>query len=337
MHKIFLPIDTKSLYCNIFNDNLKGHTCTVATPIKQGNAINEELLGLYKIPKQIDYQEYPDLICELLKNSKSQNKINNVFIFDKIKVNGKLIDNHSFYCMFVKEETDPTKVQFGRIKLHYPKSLSFNELNIDNKSIMELVSRAMNDYAFVVDGFEFDFDDGFLNFIVSIVGYKQIPYSKVFRNVKGTAEKFTKVFRKNQDCYDAEIVALKKKYGEKVEPTNFQEYMDKAILEALDKTKKYLISKGASNVILLFEKYPYSIFDIQYTINGKTQYSIVKTSYTNSIYFDLTSQEMRALALFEESSLFFVTNVFIKENLIEYRQDDLDNFERSVMSIRLKI
>ena len=56
MHKIFLPIDTKSLYCNIFNDNLKGHTCTVATPIKQGNAINEELLGLYKIPKQIDYQ-----------------------------------------------------------------------------------------------------------------------------------------------------------------------------------------------------------------------------------------------------------------------------------------
>ena len=75
MHKIFLPIDTKSLYCNILNDNPKGHTCTVATPIKQGNSLNVKLNEIYKIPLQIDFQQYPDLIDSLLKNSKSTKKI----------------------------------------------------------------------------------------------------------------------------------------------------------------------------------------------------------------------------------------------------------------------
>ena len=42
MTKIRLPIDLKSLYYNIFNDNEKGHTCTVATPLKQGKSVNTE-------------------------------------------------------------------------------------------------------------------------------------------------------------------------------------------------------------------------------------------------------------------------------------------------------
>lgn len=90
MHKIFLPIDTKSLYLNIFNDNPKGHTCTVATPIKQGHSLNEELNQVFKIPQQVDYQKYPELIDLLRKNSKSIIRINNVFVFNKIKLNGKL-------------------------------------------------------------------------------------------------------------------------------------------------------------------------------------------------------------------------------------------------------
>lgn len=41
MNKIYLHIDTKSLYMNIKNDNKTGHTATVATPIKQGNTFKE--------------------------------------------------------------------------------------------------------------------------------------------------------------------------------------------------------------------------------------------------------------------------------------------------------
>ena len=40
MSVIRLPIDTKSLYFNIKNDNKTGHTATVATPLKQGASIS---------------------------------------------------------------------------------------------------------------------------------------------------------------------------------------------------------------------------------------------------------------------------------------------------------
>ena len=35
MARIKLPIDTKSLYFNIKNDNLNGHTATVASPLRK--------------------------------------------------------------------------------------------------------------------------------------------------------------------------------------------------------------------------------------------------------------------------------------------------------------
>ena len=47
----------------------------------------------------------------------------------------------SLFGMYIKEEVDPTKVQFGRIKLHYPLSLKVedDDINIDNKYIMNVI------------------------------------------------------------------------------------------------------------------------------------------------------------------------------------------------------
>lgn len=335
MHKILLPIDTKSLYYNIFNDNPKGHTCTVATPIKQGNSLNLELNEIYKIPLQIDFQHYPDLIDSLLKNSKSTNKINNVFVFSKIKINGETIKTNSSYCMFVKEEIDPSKAQFGRIKLHYPTSLKYSPLDIDNKAVISSISEHLYGFAFIVDAFEFDFDDNSLNFIVTIVGYNQIPYSKVFINSKGTGKKYTKAFKRTEDCYDFEIVILKKRYGDEITPENFQEYMNKANSRAILVAKDYLISKGAKEVNSLCDIYPYSIFDLKYVINGKTEYAIVKTSYTKAIYFDLSGEERQALALFKQSSLLFISEVFGCEEIKIYKQEQLNELDSLVTSVRL--
>ena len=107
MSKIILPIDTKSLYQNILNDNLSGHTATVATPLRQGKSYNLQLGRLLEIKeKELDFQEKPSLINELLKNSKSKNIIRNVFIFDKIAVNGNVIKNKSQYFIYIKEEID---------------------------------------------------------------------------------------------------------------------------------------------------------------------------------------------------------------------------------------
>ena len=71
MSKIILPIDTKSLYLNILNDNLTGHTATVATPLKQGNSYNKELGRLLEIKeKEVEFQDKPELINEMLKKLK---------------------------------------------------------------------------------------------------------------------------------------------------------------------------------------------------------------------------------------------------------------------------
>lgn len=237
--------------------------------------------------------------------------------------------------MFVKEEIDPSKAQFGRIKLHYPTSLKYSLLDIDNKAVISSISEHLYGFAFIVDAFEFDFDDNSLNFIVTIVGYNQIPYSKVFINSKGTGKKYTKAFKRTEDCYDSEIVILKKRYGDEITPENFQEYMNKANSRAILVAKDYLISKGAKEVNSLCDIYPYSIFDLKYVINGKTEYAIVKTSYTKAIYFDLSGEERQALALFKKSSLLFISEAFGCEEIKIYKQEQLNELDSLVTSVRL--
>lgn len=213
--------------------------------------------------------------------------------------------------------------------------LKYDALGIDNKKVMQTISDRLNDYAFLVNGFEYDFEEDSLDFIVTIVGYKNIPYSKVFRNTKGMGEKYTKAFRKTEDCYDFEIVALKKRYGDEVNPENFQEFMDRARTQALAVVENKLMRDGAENIVALCEQYPYSLFDIQYKINDEIHYAIVKTTYTNAIYADLSDEESRALALFPNAHLMLITQIFGEESLHVFSQDELDSCQRIITSIRL--
>ena len=48
---IRMPIDLKSLYLNIRNDNKTGHTPTVATPLRQGSPIHPEIAQIQNIPE----------------------------------------------------------------------------------------------------------------------------------------------------------------------------------------------------------------------------------------------------------------------------------------------
>lgn len=335
MHKIFLPIDTKSLYLNIFNDNRKGHTCTVATPIIQGRSRNLELEQIYKIPRQIDFQKYPDLIVRLTNNSKSVVKVNNVFAFDKIKVNGNSVPCNASFCLFTKEEVDPNRIQFGRIKLHYPIGLKYDDLKIDNKKVLQLISGYLNDYAFVVNGFEYDFDDNYLNFVVTIVGYNKIPYSRVFVNTKGTGSKFSKVNSENEDCYDLEIISLKQMYGDDANAGTFASYMEKARQRAFELVINSLKDNGAENIAIISNEYSYSSFDIQYSKNGVVHYCLVKATYTNCCYLDLTSEQYRFVNLFSTASVALITNVFRQEKVSFFESKDLESFNTKVRGIRL--
>jgi hypothetical protein len=130
------------LYFNIKNDNETGHTATVATPLKQGASLHRELAQIYNIPENIDSIGREKLVSQLLSKSRAAAKINGVYVFDKISVNGKTLDVDSSFCMYIREETDPINVHFGRQKVHYPPSLVFEDIdvNINNRAVVKAVT-----------------------------------------------------------------------------------------------------------------------------------------------------------------------------------------------------
>ena len=148
---IRLPLDIKSLYLNIKNDNESGHTATVATPLKQYGAAHEELMPIFDIPDNINVISKEDLITSILSKSRAEARIVKVCVFDKISVNGILLNGVSSFCIYVREETAPTNVHCGRQKIHYPTTLKFSdsEVEINNKQVMKAISEALNDYAFI--------------------------------------------------------------------------------------------------------------------------------------------------------------------------------------------
>lgn len=341
MQKIVLPIDTKSFYYNIKNDNISGHTATVATPIKQGNSINDKLMQVYKIPMQIDYQSKPELVNELTKNSKSQIRITNVFSFKNIKVNGINIRTNKCFCFYIKEEIDPEKTQFGRLKLHYPMSLKYedNDIDIDNKNIINTISEHLRGYAFMVTAFEYDFDEDSLNFKITIVGENLIPYSKVFINNKGVGNKYTSIFDEYADSYDMEIISLKKyysNYNQNIDPNNYREAISKNDYIADSLVENSLIEKGFTNIKNLSSEFTYSLYDFSYENDGKVKYLMVFNTSTSNKYFNISSKKLKFLNDFSEDTIIIlITNILDNPQMYEYNIDDINSFSKSINSLML--
>lgn len=303
MGKIILPIDTKSLYFNIKNDNFSGHTPTVASPLKKvfKNFKLENILLIKS--NEVDITNKKDLIELLIKHSKTKVIIKNLFIFDKLSVNGNMLDVDVCFGCYIKEEIDESKKQFGRLKLHYPSKLIYedDEISINNKKIYKAISEKLNNYAFIIRAFEFDNDTKILNFDALIVGENDIPYSKVFINEKGVGNKFNNIFNENADDYDREIIALRKEFGEAVNPFNYLDYFRKLKLKAITIIEDQI---GYSIEVISFD-YPYALFDFYYLENNIKKYGILRVTATRNIYFNLS----------------FIQQVFIKKN-----SDDINVF-----------
>ena len=337
MSVIRLPIDVKSLFFNIKNDNKTGHTATVATPLKQGASVREELSRIMEIPENINSFSREELISKILAKSRAQAKIVGLFVFDKISVNGVPLDEVNSFCMYIRKETDPGNVHFGRQKIHYPSSLVFedNYVTINNKSIMKSVSAFLRGYAFLIEAFEYDTDTGILNFDATIVGENDIPYSKVFINRRGVGNKFTSHFTEISDIYDMEIIALREKHGyDVVTPENFNEIISANTAIAHSLAIDYLTSTGAENIRVLKEEYPYALYDIQYTENGVRKYAIVKQTATKSKYFSLPLSKIQFCNDFSNQALLLlVTDVNGTPQIYRYMIDDLNRLNKSINSI----
>lgn len=336
MLKIYIPIDAKSLFLNIFNDNKSGHTPTVCTPIKQGRSIHTEVEQIFKIPKQIDFHIDDKLNDVLNKSSKSTTKVTNVFLFDKISINGINVDISDSFCMFVKEEIDPDKVQFGRQKLHYPISIKHSGMySFDNKEVFKQISMTINYYAFVIKGFYYDFDTDVLDFDADIVGYDQIPYSKIFISNKGTGNKYIQDFHDTFDNYDIESIALKKHFGyDEINPSNYLEKVIEMKSLAIENLKSnYFFDK----IFIVSEKYPYALFDIEYRENNIKKYGIIAFSATKEIYFNFSIRQWQFINDFSDYVDFYsVCDIYGNPVIKKIEYDEIIEMNRSIKSICFK-
>lgn len=333
MNIIHLPIDIKSLYFNIKNDNQCGHTATVATPLKKTR--NEEKLDdiLKLSTNKMNVSAKPDLIDLLVKHSKSKVVIRDVFVFNKLSVNGKFIDSRYSFGCYIKEEIDELKVQFGRLKLHYPSKFVYDDLevNINNKEIYKAISKSLNDYAFLIRGFDFDLDTGILNFDALIVGENQIPYSKVFVNEKGVGNKFNLIFNELADDYDNEIISLRKKFGDIVNPTNYLEFFKKMKDVAYDAISAMV----GGNIEVISDKYPYSLFDFIYEEGNIRKYGILRVTSTKKKYFNISMAQLNFLRKNNEDvKIFLASEIFDELILSIFNVNDLENLEMNINSIK---
>lgn len=340
MSVIRLPIDTKSLYFNIKNDNKTGHTATVATPLKQGASVRQELAQISDIPENINAISRETLISHLLSKSRAAAKINKIFLFDRVSVNGKILENTPSFCMYIREETDPGNIHCGRQKLHYPPSLAFEDLevNINNRTVVNAVSEKLCDYAFLVEAFEYDTDTGILNFNTTVVGENGIPYSKVFINRRGVGNKFTLQFSESSHLYDLEIIALREALGyDAVGPDNFNEVMALNTQKAQDLAVEHIGRQGGSDIRVLTEVYPYSIYDIDYRRDGKTHYLLLKHTATKSKYLSLPLSKVRFLNDFScNAELLLITDINGSPKLHTYSISDLNHMDKIINSITYK-
>ncbi|MBQ9008390.1 MAG: hypothetical protein IJ088_03550 [Clostridia bacterium] len=334
---IRMPIDIKSLYLNIKNDNLTGHTPTVATPLKQGKSVHEELAQILQLPENIPSESKEKLTMKLLSKSRADVRIVRTYLFEKIAVNGIMIDAGACYCIYIREEIDPKSVHFGRQKVHYPQVLDYEdeEIVISNGRVIKAISKALNDYAFIVQAFEYDTATGVLNFDALIVGENGVPYSKVFLIRRGVGDKFSSVFKEYLDDYDMEIIAIRDRLGyDSVNPENFMDCMNENRQKAISIVTNSLNESGKKEWYELSRYYPYALFDIEVKNKAEKEYLIVRFTSTQICYFNLPISIIRFISAFSSQvKLILVTDINGNPSMHEFTSQDLEHMKKTICSV----
>ena len=334
---IRLPVDIKSLYANIKNDNQSGHTATVATPLRQGGSIHEELARIVEIPEGVSQYTKEKLATQILSKSRAEAIIPKIFVFKRVAVNGIELDEVPCFCMYIREETDPGNVHCGRQKVHYPPSLNFCDVDIeiDNKKVMTAISSRLHDYAFIVEAFEYDTDSGILNFDVLVVGENGIPYSKVFLNKKGTGNKFTAAFTESVENYDTEIIALRENLGfDAVGPENYQEVQASNKEIAYGVVINELQMNGKKDIRCLANDYPYSLYDFEVRDGQKKEYIIVRHTATKLSYFLLPYGKIKFCMDFQSAvKVILVKDINADPKVEWFVADDINMMNKSINSV----
>lgn len=343
MSEFTFALDVKSFYFNIENDNEKGHTATVATVLKQGKSINPAL-SLFEASSSNIPLTCTSLISECTKNSKTEVRINNILVFDDIYLNGEKIDTGCQFCIYLKQEIDKTKVQYGRIKLHYPISLKYSDYqyDIDNRMVLDMISSRLHDYAFLVSKFQLFDKPGKINFITSLIGPNKIPYSKVFLNYKGDAnQKFNQIFNEIAGNYEIEA-PLMRQYGipgiELINPSTYGRAYDYCKRKAIKLFEETLEQSGAKDIQVHTDQYPYDICDIEAIENGEKHYFIINFTATKQDYFFISVEKYIMAQKFKGLAYVILVKSILSDSPIiqRYESSELSSFEKTIEVLKLK-
>lgn len=350
--KIKFKIDEKSLFCGVYNDYQKGQTATVSTPLNQNSDQSKwrnDILSLRYTNCRYEGQIPDMLIRQCTLHSKATCEITDLFVFDKLLLDGNELNVDCQYAMYIKKEVDRLKrhsgvlrdnIHFGRLKLHYPISLKYKAdgFNIDNKKVLDEIMEANGGFAFVVRGFEYSQNEKTLNIITSLIGPENVPLSTVFRRKKGVGKKL---------MIDPKKV-LERDYiytqGEQ------SDYILDALLEKRNKTSKENGDLGEEKVMEILSKelsdenelyhtskdYPFSPYDIEYIKDGKKQYVEVKSTQGEKGVFNMSNGEMKFMEQYKECyTLYLVTNVKDEfPKITKYVYDEIIKMKQSIQSIR---
>ena len=204
MNELKFKISETSLRHGIYNNYERGHTPTVETELNQSNDPKKwrhDILKLRTMSCRLKKEEVPEGLLEAcLRNKKNETKVTDIFVFDKILVNGEKLETDSSFCMYIKEEISKTanvinashnkNTHLGRLMIHYPTSFDYRKdgFNINNRAILDKIMEENGDYAFVVSGFIYYPESNTLNFLIKLVGPRGILQTSVFREGKGVGK-----------------------------------------------------------------------------------------------------------------------------------------------------
>ncbi len=324
-------IDEKSLFYGIVNDFERGQTATVHTPLNQSKDPKKWHLDILELTKyNLEAKTIPEMLqrkCLSNTTSQAQSKLNYLFEFKNLLLDGQPLNTIFSFCMYIKEETDEfiinrngkreKNTHFGRQKLHYPISLNYKNdgFNIDNKEVLNAILKQNGGFAFVVRGFEYSLDNKTLNFITTMVGPQNILLSNVFRRAKGTGRK---LLLSEIDVNDFDFINETYYVGSKSTETDIQNLFEKAnktksengklgeqiILEQLSN------QKGISDIYHTSIDYPTSPYDIEYYEGNTKKYVEVKATQGNKKIFNMSSGEIKFMNRYKDDYiLFLITNV----------------------------
>lgn len=363
MRKIRFKIDEKSLYFGIYNNYEKGEVMTSSTPINQSkdpSKHRKDIINFMNSGLEVSGNIPNDLLSQLTRKTTSQAKtrINKLFVFDKITINGKELNTSYQFAIYVKEEIDPIikrrdgtmgpNTHLGRMKLHYPSKVKYNRngYNINNKEILNAIIQQNGGFAYIVRGFEVDTETKTLNFITSLIGLNGIFLSSVFKIAKGVGKKLLldEINLEAQDlASDSFVIVATNTNNNQSTDINFEQ-LRKTQVENGKLGEKYVfehiseyVSGTINDLYHTSSHYPTSPYDIEYIDeNGDTQYVEVKATSGSKEVFNMSSGEIKFMNTYKDKyTLILVTNVRSSFPTIKtYQADKIMRLRKEYPSIR---